>query len=183
MSVKVGRRIAGEVRRATGRPATDRRLQWETGARPGSRRVHTPAGEIYMSPIEAQLYEAMQAEGLSPIPQFCISGYFVDFAFPDVGVAVEADGAAYHGGARQQKDHKRDWILRRAGWTVKRFHGTTIYHKAANCAYVIRKEVEGRRMWAAARAREEEIHRQARRDAILRPFRRFLQLLKGVRRA
>ena len=145
--------------------------------------MQTPAGEIYMSPIEAQLYEAMQAEGLSPIPQFCISGYFVDFAFPDVGVAVEADGAAYHGGARQQKDHKRDWILRRAGWTVKRFHGTTIYHKAANCAYVIRKEVEGRRMWAAARAREEEIRRQARRDALLRPLRGLFRFLKGLRGA
>ncbi len=51
-----------------------------------------------MSPIEAQLYEAMRAEGLSPIPQYCVSGYFVDFAFPDVAVAVEADGAAYHEG-------------------------------------------------------------------------------------
>jgi len=183
MSMNVGRMIAREVLRSTGRTATYRRLQYETAARPGSRRVHTPAGEIYMSPIEAQLYEAMQAEGLSPIPQYCISGYFVDFAFPDVWVAVEADGAAYHEGARQQRDRKRDWILRRAGWTVKRFHGTTIYHKAANCAYVIRKEVEGRRMWAAARARDEELRRQARRDAILRPFRRFLQLLKGVRRA
>jgi very-short-patch-repair endonuclease len=181
--MNVGRMIAREVMRSAGRTATYRRLQYEAATRPGSRRVHTPAGEIYMSPIEAQLYEAMQAEGLSPIPQYCISGYFVDFAFPDVWVAVEADGAAYHEGPRLQRDHKRDWILRRAGWTVKRFHGTTIYHKAANCAYVIRKEVEGRRMWAAARAREEELRRQARRDAILRPFRRFLQLLKGVRRA
>src|SRR2546427_7605032 len=179
MSVKVGRRIAGEVRRATGRPATDRRLQWETGARPGSRRVHTPAGEIWMSPIEAQLCEAMRAEGLSPIPQFCISGYFVDFAFPDVGVAVEADGAAYHEGARLQRDRKRDWILRRAGWTVKRFHGTTIYHKAANCAYVVRREVEGRRAMAAAKAREAEIRRQARRDALLRPFREFAGLFNS----
>ena len=138
-----------------------------------------------MSPIEAQLYEAMRAEGLSPIPQFCISGYFVDFAFPDVGVAVEADGAAYHEGARLQRDHKRDWILRRTGWTVKRFHGTTIYHRADNCAYVIRKEVDARwawvqaqREWAEARAREEALRRQARREALLRPFKNFIQFLK-----
>ncbi len=135
-----------------------------------------------MSPIEAQLYEAMRAEGLSPIPQFCISGYFVDFAFPDVAVAVEADGAAYHEGYRHERDRKRDWILRRAGWTVKRFHGTTIYHKAENCAYVIKKEVEGRRMWAAARRQEEELRRQARRDALLRPFRAILRFLKGLSR-
>src|SRR2546427_1287819 len=181
--MNLGRMIAREVARAGKRNAVYHRMQREAAARPGSARVQTQTGEVWMSPIEVALYEAMRQEGLSPFPQFCIQGYYVDFAFPDVGVAVEADGAAYHEGARLQRDRKRDWILRRAGWTVKRFHGTTIYHKAANCAYVIRKEVEGRRMWAAARAREEELRRQARRDAILRPFRRFLQLLKGVRRA
>src|SRR5256712_14223600 len=81
------------------RAAIYQRLQYEAASRPGSKRVRTPNGEVWMSPIEAQLYEAMRAEGLSPIPQFCISGYFVDFAFPDVWVAVEADGAAYHEGA------------------------------------------------------------------------------------
>src|SRR6267143_5837099 len=97
--MNVGRIIARDLLRSTGRTATYRRLQYEAASRPGSRRVHTPAGEIYMSPIEARLYEAMQGEGLSPIPQYCISGYFVDFAFPDVWVAVEAEGAAYHEGA------------------------------------------------------------------------------------
>jgi len=164
------------------RAAIYQRLQYEAASRPGSKRVRTPNGDVWMSPIEAQLYEAMRAEGLSPIPQFCISGYFVDFAFPDVAVAVEADGAAYHEGYRHERDRKRDWILRRAGWTVKRFHGTTIYHKAENCAYVIKKEVEGRRMWAAARRREEELRRQARRDALLRPFRAILRFLKGLSR-
>src|SRR2546427_6859544 len=165
------------------RAAIYQRLQYEAASRPGSKRVRTPNGEVWMSPIEAQLYEAMRAEGLSPIPQFCISGYFVDFAFPDVAVAVEADGAAYHEGYRHERDRKRDWILRRAGWTVKRFHGTTIYHKAENCAYVIKKEVEGRRKWAAARAREEALRRQARREAFLRPFKRLAQLLTRVKRA
>src|SRR2546427_11751743 len=103
-----------------------------------------------MSPIEAQLYEAMRAEGLSPIPQFCISGYFVDFAFPDVAVGVEGDGAAYHEGDRHERDRKRGWILRRAGWTVKRVHGTTIYHKAEEWALRIKKEGEGRPEWGAA---------------------------------
>ena len=135
-----------------------------------------------MSPIEAHLYEAMRAEGLSPIPQFCISGYFVDFAFPDVAVAVEADGAAYHEGYRHERDRKRDWILRRAGWTVKRFHGTAIYHKAANCAYVIRQEVESRRAMAAAAAREAARRRQARRDAMVRPFRMIAQFLRRNKR-
>jgi len=176
--MNLGRMIAREFARADRKTSLYRRIQREAAARPGSVRVQTPTGEVWMSPIEVALYEAMRREGLSPFPQFYIQGYYVDFAFPDVGVAVEADGAAYHEGLRQQRDHKRDWILRRAGWTVKRFHGTTIYHKADNCAYVIRREVEGRRAMLAAAAREAAIRRQARRDALARPFRKIIGLLK-----
>src|SRR5713226_436393 len=129
-------------------------MQAEAAARPESKQVQTPAGPVWMSPIEAQLYQAMLQERLDPVPQFYIQGYYADFAFPDVGIAVEADGAVHQDPARHQHDRKRDWILRRAGWTVMRFHGTTIYHKASNCAYVIKKEVEGRRMQAALRAKE-----------------------------
>src|SRR5256886_279614 len=174
--MNLGRMILRDLVRMDKRRTVYNRLQSETASRPGSKRVQTSVGEIWMSPIESTLYEAMRVEGLSPIPQFYIQGYYVDFAFPDVGVAVEADGAAFHEGYRHERDRKRDWILRRAGWTVKRFHGTTIYHKAANCAYVVRREVEGRRAMAAAKAREAEIRRQARRDALLRPFREFAGL-------
>src|SRR5467141_4000683 len=180
--MNLGRMILRDLVRMDKRRTVYNRLQTETASRPGSKRVQTSVGEIWMSPIESTLYEAMRVEGLSPIPQFYIQGYYVDFAFPDVGVAVEADGAAYHEGVRQQRDRKRDWILRRAGWTVKRFHGTTIYHKAANCAYVIRQEVEGRRAMAAAAAREAARRRQARRDAMVRPFRMIARFLRRNKR-
>jgi very-short-patch-repair endonuclease len=170
--------ILRDLVRMDKRRAVYQRLQDEAAARPGSKRVQTSVGEIWMSPIESALYDAMRGEGLSPIPQFYIQGYYVDFAFPDVNVAVEADGAAYHDGYHHERDRKRDWILRRAGWTVKRFHGTTIYHKAENCAYVIRQEVESRRMWVAAREREAEARRQARREALRRPVRKFIQFLR-----
>jgi very-short-patch-repair endonuclease len=88
----------------------------------------------------------MCREGLSPKPQFCIKGYYVDFAFPDIRLAIEADGSAYHSGDRRERDRKRDGVLLRAGWTVKRFYGSTIHSRASNCAYVIRKEVESRRV-------------------------------------
>jgi len=172
------RMIARDLARAGKRTAVYHRMQQEAAARPGSVRVQTPNGAVWMSPIEVALYEAMRREGLSPFPQFYIQGYYADFAFPDVRVAVEADGAAYHEGVRHEQDRKRDWILGRAGWTVKRFHGTTIYHKAANCAYVIRREVEGRRAMAAAAARESAIRRQARRDALARPFRMIAGLFR-----
>jgi len=98
-----------------------------------------------MSPIEVKLYNAMRREGLSPIPQFCIEGYFVDFAFPEARVAVEADGAAYHKGERRERDRRRDWVLRRHGWKALRFYGATIHERASNCAYVVKKEIQARR--------------------------------------
>jgi very-short-patch-repair endonuclease len=131
--------------RSVGHKMTHRRLQKEASARPESLLVSTVAGDVWMSPIEVKLYEAMVRESLDPIPQFCIEGYFVDFAFPRVRVAVEADGAAYHQGARRDRDRKRDWVLQRHGWKILRFYGSTIHEKAANCAYVVKREVQGRR--------------------------------------
>lgn len=58
---------------------------------------------------------------------------------------------------------------------MKRFHGTTIYHRAANCAYVVRQEVEGRRRYLAFQAAERARKRQARKDAILAPFRALMK--------
>ncbi len=63
-----------------------------------------------MSPIESRLYEALRLVGLAPVPQHCIEAYDADFAFPDVRLAVEADGAAYHEGDRRQRDRTRDGI-------------------------------------------------------------------------
>lgn len=98
-----------------------------------------------MTPIEKKLYDAMVKDGLMPIPQFHISGYFVDFAFPDVRLAVEADGVEFHSGERRERDRKRDWILRQEGWTVKRFYGSTIHNRAENCVYIIKRELAERR--------------------------------------
>jgi len=120
----------------------------------------------------------MRAEGLAPVPQLCVEGYYADFAFPELRLAVEADGAAYHGEDRRQRDRKRDGVLRRAGWTVQRFRGSTIHERAGNCAYVVRREVEGRRAAVRERQRQEALRRQARREAVRRPFRRVLRFLR-----
>jgi len=172
------RQIVKEINRS----ATYHRVQREAAARPESTRVETPFGQFWMSPIESKLYEAMCREGLSPIPQFRIEGYIADFAFPDVGIVVEADGVVYHSGERREHDRKRDWIMRREGWTVKRFNGTTIHHEVSNCAHVIKQEVVRRRVEAASRARLEELKRLERRAALLRPVRRVIHVLKRSKR-
>ena len=135
-----------------------------------------------MSPIEATLYDAMRLEGLSPVPQFRIEAYYVDFAFPEVKLAIEADGAAFHSNERKVRDRRRDGFLRGRGWTVRRFHGTTIHNKAGNCAYVINREVLSRRRIIAEQARLREARRRARNEAIARPFRKIAGLLKRERK-
>jgi very-short-patch-repair endonuclease len=169
----LGRAIAKQIITEDKKRRTHGRILKAAAARPKSIRVETTAGEVWMSPIEYELYQAMRKEGLSPTPQFRIDWYTVDFAFPDVKLAIEADGFAYHSGNRREHDHKRDANLRSAGWTVKRFQGTTIYHEASNCASTIKQEVESRRAQAASRAKQLEMARQARKEAIARPFRKI----------
>jgi len=64
-SMNISRMIAREVARSGRRTAVYRRMQREAAARPGSTRVQTPTGEIWMSPIEVALYDAMRREGLA----------------------------------------------------------------------------------------------------------------------
>ncbi len=139
------RQTSRSIVKSVNHKITYTRIQTQASTRPESVQVATPGGEIWMSPIELKLYEALRQEGLSPMPQYCVQGYFVDFAFPEVKVAVEADGAAYHQGEQHERDRERDWVLRKHGWKVLRCHGSTILERASNCAYVVKRELQARR--------------------------------------
>jgi len=53
--------------------------------------------------------------------------YLLDFAFPDLGLAIEADGAAWHQEVtKKAKDAGRDNTLAQVGWTVLRFNEAAI---------------------------------------------------------
>lgn len=93
-------------RRSVGRSIASQ-IQKEASDRPESNQVDTPFGQIWMSPIDLRLHQEMRREGLSPEPQLCIQGYFVDFAFANVKVAVEADGSSFHEGDRREHDRER----------------------------------------------------------------------------
>jgi len=176
----VGRRISRQIIKAQRRRATYRRVQREAAARPESTRVETQTGVYWMSPIELKLYEALRSEGLSPVPQYPVEGYIVDFAFPELRLAIEADGATFHDGERREHDRKRDWTLKyRYGWTVTRFRGTTIHNKAANCAYAVKREVDDRLRQIETRERQRVLERQRQREAIRTPFRKIAALFRS----
>ena len=174
----VGRYIAKQIIKEDRQRSTGRRIQKEAAARPESKRVETPFGAFWMSPIEVDLYDAMRKEGLSPNPQVRIEAYYVDFAFPDIKLAIEADGAAYHSDDRKERDRKRDGFLWSRGWTVKRFYGATIHNKAGNCAFVIKREVQSLRKAMEEEERQREAERKARNEAIARPFKKIAQLAR-----
>lgn len=87
-----------------------------------------------LTPIEHRLLLAMRASGLSPIAQYGVGRFRVDFAFPDVQLAVEADGREWH---NPQRDRRRDDELSRQGWSVRRFTGSEIVADADRCAAAI----------------------------------------------
>jgi hypothetical protein len=81
------------------------------------------------SPLET-LFDMLVADHHLPAPtrQWCVRNIRgqvvarVDFAYPAARLAIEIDGARYHGpeGARR-RDERRDVALRRMGWRVLRF--------------------------------------------------------------
>src|SRR5437016_11327335 len=106
-ALNLGRLFVRELNRQSRWRGVYGHMQAEAAARPESKQVQTPVGPVWMSPIEAQLYQAMLRERLNPYPQFYIQGYYADFAFPDVGIAVVADGAVHQDPRRHEHDRKR----------------------------------------------------------------------------
>jgi DNA helicase-2/ATP-dependent DNA helicase PcrA len=88
-------------------------------------------GDPPMTPIEVDLLSALRERGLRPVPQFGISRMRVDFAFPESGLVVEADGREWHDRLR---DARRDAVLHDLGWVVARFTGAQINRNAADVA-------------------------------------------------
>ena len=59
---------------------------------------------------------------------------FVDAAWPGVKLAVELDGAAFHGGRGQrERDLRRDATLAACGWLVLRFSYARLTREPAAC--------------------------------------------------
>jgi very-short-patch-repair endonuclease len=101
--------------------------------RPGANRVRNvlasqvggerPAESV----LETRFRQLLRRAGIPmPTPQFEIRSNGrtarVDFAYPDIGLAIELDGAAYHSSRRAQaRDRNRENQLVALGWRILRF--------------------------------------------------------------
>jgi very-short-patch-repair endonuclease len=102
--------------------------------------------------IEKQLREALESRGFQHGVDFSTQyplryGYILDIAFPVEKLAVEADGAAWHGSKKARKrDHIKDNVLAKIGWTVLRFSDRQIIEDCAGCVDEIEKMLRIKRV-------------------------------------
>lgn len=66
----------------------------------------------------------------------------IDVAFPDLRIAIEVDGFAYHSDReRFQRDRSRQNLLVGLGWTVLRFTWSDLHDRADHVLAVIAAEI------------------------------------------
>ncbi len=86
------------------------------------------------SPIEEIFWKAIRNQIPGVVQQFWIGLYRIDFAIPDLQIAIECDGQEHHKSAKERtSDAQRDRVLKMAGYDVIRFTGTEIYRDCSKC--------------------------------------------------
>jgi hypothetical protein len=129
--------------RATGRRHDDV-LRELLDERPASAR---PMG----SEIEASLFRGLREAGLPlPLPQYRVlmddgSEVFLDFAYPDVKLAIEADSFVWHASlADWQRDRARNNDLIALGWSILPITWDLVMRSPAVAARQVRRARETR---------------------------------------
>ncbi len=94
---------------------------------------HHFSSNIFDSPLEQMFYELAFLD-LHIYPQHKVGKYSLDFAIPEMMIAIELDGHEYHKTKYQRThDAQRDRWLYGHGWHVLRFTGTEIYKNLDKC--------------------------------------------------
>lgn len=71
-----------------------------------------------MSDDERRFLEVLQSHGFAPVPQLAVLSYNIDFAFPEVKLAVEWDPRWHNSPIKRPVDRRRERRLTALGWTV-----------------------------------------------------------------
>jgi very-short-patch-repair endonuclease len=105
-------------------------------ARTGRMTLAESAGQDRDDVFEAQVTEALHARGFQVHRQVGVSGIFIDVAVVDPDrperylLAVECDGAAYHGAkSTRDRDRLRRAVLEDHGWFVHRIWSTDWFRR------------------------------------------------------
>jgi len=109
-----------------------------------------PVRRVMLTKPEAMLAQAILNQNY-PYPvytQYVINNdyrYRVDFAFPTLQIAIEADGRTWHASPDSiNRDKQRDMILASQGWIVLRFTEEEIYERIDDVISVINQAINYR---------------------------------------
>jgi very-short-patch-repair endonuclease len=107
----------------------------------------SPRVELYESPWERRLDEALSAAGIDTIPQYRVAGRRLDFAVirPNIKLDVEVDGETWHktaSGHRKDDDLWRDHQLTSLGWKVCRFWVYQLREDMDGCVAKVRATLD-----------------------------------------
>ena len=97
------------------------------------------------SELERRFLHLLEGASLpSPITNGLISGYEVDFHWPDARLIVETDGRTTHGNALAfERDRQRDLDLSLAGWTVIRITWRQLRDEPERIVALLRAKLSG----------------------------------------
>jgi len=88
--------------------------------------------------IELKIHSLLISMGMSPLPQYKIYGWTIDFAFPENKIAIECDGDYWHSKSNViERDNRKDSDLLNNGWSVLRLSESLINSDIEKCKYKI----------------------------------------------
>lgn len=95
------------------------------------------------SPIEEKFWEIAKKEFPLMKPQYKIGDYHVDFALPDIKIAIELEGHEYHSTKEQlEYDANREREVQKIGWRIIRFRGGEVYKNVNKCIQDVKQIIE-----------------------------------------
>jgi very-short-patch-repair endonuclease len=102
--------------------------------------------DLFESPWEERLYDALKVAGLEPIPQYRLSGRRLDFALikGKIHLDIEVDGDSYHrdpDGFRKASDVWRDYVVKSTGWKVRRFWVYELKQDMEKCVELVQTDL------------------------------------------
>jgi len=129
----------------------------EASGRTAAAKDDIPRPKSFMTKLEGRLMQAIvsQRYPYQFWSQYLVNGdprYRVDFAFPQLKIAVQADGEEWHSGAEDiQHDRSRDAQLASQGWIVLRFTEEEIEDKIQDVLTVLNQVMQSKSNSAGAR--------------------------------
>lgn len=93
---------------------------------PKEKRIRDAIGKqrvAKMSLLELKFAKVFEEHGIKVIPQYALDIYNLDFAIPDIKLAIEIDGGNWHNSSSKRKhDRGKEVILKKRGWDLIRIN-------------------------------------------------------------